>query len=156
MALNCSGSWEWWERKRPKQGTKANASLEDAATVCQHLCQLFKMQFFIFNNEKQPQHMAFSLWWAHSFSQNTSMTLSLSLESYQSVSHNLWCLTSNSSSCFPKAIAAFAPLTANQSLRSVRSLTAFSASQPSSSSHATPLLTSNSLHESSLPALLCS
>lgn len=48
MALNCSSSWEWWERKRPKQGTKANASLEDAATVCQHLCQLFKMQFFIF------------------------------------------------------------------------------------------------------------
>lgn len=48
MALNCSGSWEWWERKRPKQGTKANASLEDAATVCQHLCQLFEMQFFIF------------------------------------------------------------------------------------------------------------
>lgn len=34
--------------KRPKQGTKTNASLEDAATVCQHLCQLFKMHFYIF------------------------------------------------------------------------------------------------------------
>lgn len=34
--------------EKPKQGTKANESLEDAATVCQYLCQLLKMQFFIF------------------------------------------------------------------------------------------------------------
>lgn len=38
------GGWETGQKKR----TKANASLEDTATVCQHLCQLFKTQFFIF------------------------------------------------------------------------------------------------------------
>lgn len=48
MTLNCSGSWEWWWRKRPKQGTKTNISLEDSTTVFQYLCQLFKMQFYIF------------------------------------------------------------------------------------------------------------
>lgn len=48
MALKHSSSWEWWERQRLKEETKANASLEDTATVCQQHCQLFKMQFFIF------------------------------------------------------------------------------------------------------------
>lgn len=91
------------------------------------------------HNEKQPQSMAFSLWWAHSFSPNTSATLRLSLESYQSVSHNLWCLTSNSSSRFPKAIAAFTPLAANQSaLCATHQL--IPPPQLSSSSQATPPL----------------
>lgn len=48
VTLNYSSIWEQCERKRPKQGTRANASLEDTATVCQHLCQLFKVQFSIF------------------------------------------------------------------------------------------------------------
>lgn len=124
--------------KKPKQGTKANAGIEDAATVCQYLCQLLKMQFFIFimrSNLKAWHFLCGGL----TFSPNTSATLRLSLESYQSVSHNLWCLTSNSSSHFPKAIAAFTPLAANQSvLCAIHQL--LPTPQISSSSQATPPL----------------
>lgn len=107
------------------------------------------------HNQKQHQCIAFSLWWAHSFSPNTSVSLILSLESYQSVSHSPWCLTSNSSSCFPKAVAAFTALTANQFLHPARSPTASSTSQPSSIHAALPL-TGSSFQELSLPVLLCS
>lgn len=142
--------------KKAKAGDKGKCKFRGRSNSLSTSLSTFQDAILHLQNEKQPQGMAFSLWWAHSFSPNTSTTLSLSLESYQSVSHNLWCLTSNSSSCFPKAIAAFTLLAANQSLRSVRSPTAFSASQPSSSSRATPPLTSDSLQESAPPALLCS
>lgn len=107
------------------------------------------------HNQKQLLCIAFSLWWAHSFSPNTWVPLILSLESYQSVSHSPWCLTSNSSSHFPKAIAAFTALTANEFLHPARSPTAPSTSQPSSIHGALPL-TGNTFQELSLPVLLCS